>query len=92
MVSMTVSHPRINIISTSDFNQKSSPWIAAFSGCNGPVASIVDQETRTLVVAKEGTDANTAVTPDTETKAEGMKIDNKLSNLKLMNHDIGNMG
>ena len=43
-------------------------------------------------MAKEGTDPNTASTPDTETKAEGMKIDNKLSNLKLMNHDICNMG
>ena len=86
MVNMMVSQPRINIISISDFNQISLPRIAAFK------ASILDQETRTLVVAKEGTDPNTASTPDTETKAEGMKIDNKLSNLKLMNHDICHMG
>ena len=32
-------------------------------------------------VAKEGTGANTARTPDTETKVEGMKIDNKFSDL-----------
>ena len=34
-----------------------------------------------LVVAKEGTGANTAQNPDTETKVEGMKIDNEFSDL-----------
>ena len=34
-----------------------------------------------LVVAKEGTGENTARTPDTETKVEGMKIDNEFSDL-----------
>ena len=36
---------------------------------------------RALVVVKEGTGANTAQTPDTETKIEGMKIDNEFSDL-----------
>ena len=35
-----------------------------------------DRGTRALVAVKKGTGANTARTPDTETKAEGMKIDN----------------
>ena len=35
-----------------------------------------DRGTRAFVVRKEGSDANTARTPDTETKVEGMKIDN----------------
>ena len=34
-----------------------------------------------MVVAKEGTGANTAQNLDTETKVEGMKIDNELSDL-----------
>ena len=40
-----------------------------------------DLGTRVLVVVKEGTGANTARTPDTETKVEGMKIDNEFSDL-----------
>ena len=40
-----------------------------------------DRETRASVVVKEGTGANTARTPDTETKVEGMKIDNEFSDL-----------
>ena len=36
-----------------------------------------------MVVAKEGTDANTAPTPDTETKVEGMKIENEFSDLSM---------
>ena len=34
-----------------------------------------------MVVVKEGTSANTARTPDTETKVEGMKINNEFSDL-----------
>ena len=45
------------------------------------VAPMSDRGTRALVVAKEGTGANTARTPDTETKVEGMKIDNEFSDL-----------
>ena len=40
-----------------------------------------DRGTRALVVATEGTGANIAQTPDTETKVEGMKIDNEFSDL-----------
>ena len=40
-----------------------------------------DRGTRASVVVKEGTGANTARTPDTETKVEGMKIDNEFSDL-----------
>ena len=40
-----------------------------------------DRGTSALVVVKEGTGANTARTPDTETKVEGMKIDNEFSDL-----------
>ena len=40
-----------------------------------------DRGIRALVVVKEGTGTNTAWTPDTETKVEGMKIDNELSDL-----------
>ena len=38
-----------------------------------------DRETRTSAVVKEGTGANTARNPDTETKVEGMKINNDFS-------------
>ena len=37
-----------------------------------------------MVVAKEGTGANTAPTLDTETKIEGLKIDNESSNLSMV--------
>ena len=40
-----------------------------------------DRGTLTLVVVKEGTGTNTARTLDTETKVEGMKIDNEFSDL-----------
>ena len=40
-----------------------------------------DRRTCASVVVKEGTGANTARTPDTETKVEGMKIDNEFSDL-----------
>ena len=43
-----------------------------------------EQGTRALVVAKEGTGANTAPTLDTETKIEGLKIDNESSNLSMV--------
>ena len=42
---------------------------------------MLDRGTRALVVAKEKTSINTARTPDTETKVEGIKIDNELSDL-----------
>ena len=37
---------------------------------NGSVAPMLDRRTRALVAAKEGTGANTARTPDTETKVK----------------------
>ena len=40
-----------------------------------------ERGTCVLVTAKEGTGANTARTPDTETKVEGMKTDNEFSDL-----------
>ena len=40
-----------------------------------------DRETRALVAVKKGTGANTAQTPDTETKVEDIKIDSELSDL-----------
>ena len=40
-----------------------------------------DRGTRASAAVKEGTGANTAQTPGTETKAEGMKIDNWFSDL-----------
>ena len=42
---------------------------------------MLDRGTRALVVAKEETGINTARTPDAETKVEGIKIDNELSDL-----------
>ena len=42
-----------------------------------------DPGTRASVVAKEGSGANTAQTPDTEIKVEGMKIDNEFSDLSM---------
>ena len=48
---------------------------------NDPVAQMSDRRTRTLVVVKEGTGANTAGIPDTETKLEGRKIDYEFSDL-----------
>ena len=40
-----------------------------------------DRQTRASVVVKEGTGANTSRTPGTETKVDGMKIDNEFSDL-----------
>ena len=54
---------------------------AIFDARNSPVVPISDRGTRALVVAKEGTGANTAQTPDTETKVDGMKIDNEFSDI-----------
>ena len=48
---------------------------------NDPVAQMSDRRTRTSVVVKEGTGTDTARTPDTETKLEGMKIDYEFSDL-----------
>ena len=48
--------------------------MAAFDVCNVPVAPISDWQTRAFVVAKKGTVANTAPTPDIETKVEGMNL------------------
>ena len=44
-------------------------------------SSMSGRGTRALVVVKDGTGTNTARTPDTETKVEGMKIDNEFSDL-----------
>ena len=54
-----------------------------FWRCNGPVDSISDRGTSALVVAKEGTGANTKPISDTETKVEGMKIDNEFCDLSM---------
>ena len=51
--------------------------------CSGPVAAISDRRIYSLVVAKEGTDANTVPTPDRETKVEVMNIDNEFSDLSM---------
>ena len=76
MVNITASHPRVNETSTSDFHRTISPRATTFDTNNGPVAPMSDRGTRAFVVTKEGSGANTARTPDTETKVEGMKIDN----------------
>ena len=55
--------------------------MATIDARNGPIAQISDRGTRALVVAKEGTDANTG-----RTKLEGMKIDNEFSDLKKGNN------
>ena len=55
--------------------------MATINARNGPVAQMSDRGTRALVLVKEGTGANTARTPDAETKVEGMKIDNEFSDL-----------
>ena len=57
--------------------------MATFDARNGPVAPTYDRGTRALVVTKEGTDPNTVPTPDTETKIEGMEIDNEFSDLSI---------
>ena len=67
--------------STSDFHRTILPRTATIDSRNGPVAQISDRGTRALVAVKEGTSANTAGTPDTETKVEGMEINNEFSNL-----------
>ena len=80
-VNITASHLRVNKTSTSDFQQTILHRTATFDARNGPVIPMSDRGTRALVVAKEGTGANTARTPGTETKVEGMKIDNEFSDL-----------
>ena len=80
-VNITASHPRVNETSTSDFHRTVLPRTATIDARIGPIAQISDRGTRALVVVKEGTDANTARTPKTETKVEGMKIDNEFSDL-----------
>ena len=54
---------------------------ATFDTRNSPIASVSDWRTRALVEAKEGAGANTAQTPDRETKVECMIIDNEFSEL-----------
>ena len=81
MVNITASHPRVNKTSTSDFQQTILHRTATCDARNGPVVPMSDRGTRALVVAKEGTGANTARIPDTETKVEGIKIDNEFSDL-----------
>ena len=80
-MNITDSHKRVNEISISDFHRIILHRTGTSDVRNGPVAQMSDQETRALVVVKEGTGANTAQTPDTETKVEGMKIDNEFSDL-----------
>ena len=53
------------------------PRTATYDLCSGPVAPVSDTGTRDLVLAKEGTGGNTALTPGTETKVEGMTINNE---------------
>ena len=78
-MNITASHPRDNEISTLDFHRTVLHRTATIDAHNGPVAQMSDRGTRALVAVKECTGANTARTPDTETKVEGMKIDNEFS-------------
>ena len=80
-MNITASHPRVSETSTSDFRRTILPSTAFIDARNGPVAQMSDCGTRALVVMKEGTGANTVQTPDTETKVEGVKIDNEFSDL-----------
>ena len=80
-LNITASHHPVNETSTLDFHLTILPRTATFDLHNGPVAQMLDRGTRALVVAKEKTSINTARTPDTETKVEGIKIDNELSDL-----------
>ena len=80
-VNITASHHPVNETSTLDFHLTILPRTATFDLHNGPVAQMSDRGTRTFVVAKEETGTNTARTPDTETKVEGIKTDNELSDL-----------
>ena len=66
-MNITASHPRVNEISTLDFHRGVLPRTATIDAHNVPVAQISDRGTRVSVVVKEGTGANTARTPDTET-------------------------
>ena len=52
--------PRVNKTSTSDFQQTILHRTTTFDERNGPVVPMSDRGTRALVVAKEGTGANTA--------------------------------
>ena len=81
MVNITALHSRVNKVSALDFHQTALPRTATIDSHNGPVAQMSDRGTRASVAVKEGTGANTARTPDTETKVEGMKIDNEFSDL-----------
>ena len=69
-INLAALQPRINETLTSDFHQTTSPRTATFDVRNGPVTSMSDRGTGALVVAKEGTVANTVRTTDTETKVE----------------------
>ena len=80
-MNITTSTPRVNETLASDFHRTVLPRTATIDAHNNPVAEMSDLGTRVLVVVKEGTGANTARTPDTETKVEGMKIDNEFSDL-----------
>ena len=80
-LNITASHHPVNETSTLDFHLTILPRTATFDLHNGPVAQMLDRGTRASVVAKEKTSINTARTPDTETKVEGIKIDNELSDL-----------
>ena len=69
-MNITASHPRVNKTSASDFHQTILHRTATFDARNDPVVPISDRGTRVLVVAKKGTGANTARTPDTENKVK----------------------
>ena len=79
-VNITTSQPE-STTPTSDFHRTTLPRTATIEVHNSLVAQMSDRGTRALVAVKEGTGANIAQTPDTETKVEGMKIDSKLSDL-----------
>ena len=71
MVNITASHPLVNEISTLDFHRTVLPRTASINAPNDPVDQMPDRGTHaSVVVVKEGTGANTARTPVTETIAE----------------------
>ena len=84
-VNITASHPRVNKTSTdfhrtvlhtrvnktsTDFHRTVLHRTATFDAHNGSVAPMSDRRTCALIEVKENTGANTARTPDTETKVK----------------------
>ena len=68
-VNITASHPRVNKTST-DFHRTVLPRTASFDARNGSVAPMSNRRTCALIEVKENTGANTARTPNTETKVK----------------------